>query len=166
MSIPSGDHRAEHPASAAQSSAARRLDEAQRRSLRFNLIWIGVVLSVFLVARLLHPEADQRLVIPGLGTALPDLCSFRRITGTDCPGCGFTRCFVLAARLRLAEAWAMHPVAALLVLYLAASIPHRLWRVRRLLRGRPIASTTAWEIGLVMVLVGAAYVRWAVVRLF
>ncbi len=141
-------------------SHSSRHSPCAARSIRFSAIWISVVLIVFLVARLLRPDTGQTLVISGLGVTLPELCSFRRLLGVDCPGCGLTRCFVLAARFRLADAWAMHPIGTLLALYLAATIPQRLWRLRQLLAGLPTRSTLAWELGLVLSLIAAAYASW------
>jgi hypothetical protein len=144
---------------ALQSSCGRDVDSD---SIRCCVIWITAVAAVFSIALLVTPESRQKLSISGLGVTLPELCTMRRLTGFDCPGCGLTRSFVLAVRFRLADAWAMHPVGTLLVGYLAASVAQRLWRLKRLLGGRPSRSTAIWELGLVCSLVAAAYVRWAV----
>ncbi len=148
------------------ATAANRLDQRpDRAAVTACLIWIAAVLCLFAVARVLRPGAQQALMISGLELSLPQLCSFRALLGVDCPGCGLTRCFVLAARLRLADAWAMHPIGTLLASYLAMTIPQRLWRLTRLLTAAPTRSTLRWELLLIAALVAAAYARWMALSL-
>lgn len=144
---------------------SRQSSRASREAIRLSVIWIAVVLAVFTLAGLLSPTAGSTLMLPGLGIPLPELCSFRSFLGVDCPGCGLTRSFVLAVRLRFADAWAMHPLGTLLVIYLAASVPQRLWRLQRLLTGKPARSTVIGELALIFCFILAAYLRWTVLWL-
>lgn len=145
-------------------TASRRLEHRRdREAIWASLIWIAVVLGLFATARLLQLGPQQTLFFGGF--KLPPLCGFRTTFAADCPGCGLTRCFVLATRLRLAEAWAMHPIGVLLAGYLAATIPQRLWRLTRLLTARSTRSTLRWELLLVAGLVAAAYLRWLALQI-
>jgi hypothetical protein len=134
---------------------------SEHQSIGFCVLWIVAVLAVLSLARLLTPAGESGLVMPGLGVALPELCTFRRFFAADCPGCGLTRSFVLAVRFRIADAWAMHPVGTLLVFYLVGSIAPRLVRLRSLLAARPQRQAIPWEPVLGVTLVAAAYLRWA-----
>jgi len=147
-----------------------------RRSIHLSILWVVAAVAVLGVARWLVPvgvgtrtteteiaAADESYLALSLGggsVRLPQLCTFRSLFGYECPGCGMTRSFVYTARLRFAEAWAMHPAGTLLAAYLAVSVPHRLWRIGRLSAGRRSMATWRWEIGLVGALAIVSYGRW------
>lgn len=139
-------------------TVARPLELRQRYAVWGCLIWITVVLCLFAVAAMLRPGPQQTLWAGEV--KLPQICGFREAFGVGCPGCGLTRCFVFAARLQLAEAWAVHPVGLVLIGYLALTIPQRLWRLVRLLTARTTRSTLRWELQLIAALVTVAYLRW------
>jgi hypothetical protein len=54
---------------------------------------------VLLVSIAFSPEALPRI----------PLCSFRLLTGLDCPGCGLTRAFCAISHGRLGDAWRYNP---------------------------------------------------------
>ncbi len=66
-----------------------------------------------------------------LGHSLPPLCTFKRLTGWDCPGCGLTRSFTFMGALQLRSAFSMHWLGPLLWVLIAAQIPLRSWRIYR-----------------------------------
>jgi hypothetical protein len=157
------------------ANADVRIGRDDRRSIRSEILcailWVVAVVAVLGFARCLVPvgigagdsvSRDARLTfsLGGDRLRLPQLCAFRGLLGYDCPGCGMTRSFVYSARLRFADAWAMHPVGTVLAVYLAVSVPHRLWRIGRLSLGRSSASTWRWEVGLVVLLAAVSYARW------
>jgi len=130
--------------------------------VRLAASWLLAVTAVFLIARILAPHGDDSasLVISGTSFQLPAFCSFQRSFAIDCPGCGLTRSFVYAVRGRLSDAWAMHPIGTLLAGYLALTVPERAWRIMRLAVGQRVRSYGGIEMGWVMLLALAAYVRW------
>jgi hypothetical protein len=145
-------------------TAIRRLEQrSEREAVWVSLIWIAVVLCLFAAARLLRLGPQETLLAGGF--ELPQLCWFRAMFAADCPGCGLTRCFVLAARLRLAEAWAMHPIGMLFAGYLAATVPLRVWRLACLATATATPSTLRWELLLVAGLITAAYFRWLALQI-
>ncbi len=125
-------------------------------------VWVFVVTSIFLVALILKPVADTQaeLAVAGTSIVLPGLCQFKRMFGRDCPGCGMTRSFMYIARFQPTKAWAIQPVGTLLAFFLAASIPHRIWQIVQLHRGRIIRSTIGIEVSIVLTLAAMAYLRW------
>jgi hypothetical protein len=94
------------------------------------LLCLGiVVLSVVLSVR------DRRQVLlPVLGSPLPELCLMKRYTGHGCPGCGMTRCFISLGHGDLAAAWSYNPAGLWFYAIVLFQIPYRavqLWRIRR-----------------------------------
>ena len=111
------------------------------------------------VALVLVDDGDGRLRLPLTAVRWPTVCTFRRIFGMDCPGCGLTRAFVAMAHGRLAAAWHYHPVGVLLFAGVLAQSPYRLWQLVRLSRGRgefrhPLLAATG---GFLIV---AMFVQW------
>ena len=51
----------------------------------------------------------EQVIVPVLNKALPGTCTFRRITGLPCPGCGMTRSFISIAHGQLVDAWRFNP---------------------------------------------------------
>lgn len=58
----------------------------------------------------------RALPVPQQGAllGLPTLCPFKLITGCPCPGCGMTRALVLCAHGDWRQAFAFHPLGALI----------------------------------------------------
>lgn len=137
-------------------------DHNNKRSIRFAWFWIFVVCGIFAVALILTPSGKSHggLLIAGTSVHLPDLCQFKQLFGRDCPGCGMTRSFVYTARLQLADAWAVQPIGTLLAILLAASVPHRIFKIAQLHTGQSVRSTTKAEVYIAITLVVLTYGRW------
>lgn len=60
------------------------------------------------------------------GRPLPPLCTFKALTGWDCPGCGLTRSFVFMGSGSVIEAFRVHLFGPVLWVAVAAQIPYRL----------------------------------------
>jgi hypothetical protein len=65
------------------------------------------------------------------GFEVPLLCSFRRMTGYNCPGCGMTRSFAFMAHGHVIEAFRMNAIGPLFFAFLASQVPWRIWRLWR-----------------------------------
>ena len=95
--------------------------------------WIAIALAVLTVAALVHPS-DTQLTL--FGWDIPVMCTFRRLTGWPCPGCGLTRSFVWMAHGHPIDALRMNLLGPPLFLALLAQIP---LGIRRELRpGQPV----------------------------
>ena len=104
--------------------------------MRFLLI--GLAVGVVGAALSLEVRYGRRVGVVGTSWILPESCSFHRMTGWDCPGCGMTRCFIHMAHGRLREAWSCHPVGTILFAGLVALVPWHLFQIAwTLRRGRP-----------------------------
>jgi hypothetical protein len=135
---------------------AHRTDPSSRAYHRAILC---ISLAVLAVALALVDDGDGRLRLSFTSLFLPAICTFRRIFGMDCPGCGLTRAFVAMAHGRLEAAWHYHPVGVLLFAGVLAQVPYRLWQLVRLSHGRgefrhPLL------VGLGSFLIVALFVQW------
>jgi hypothetical protein len=93
-----------------------------------------VVLALSFVLR--APGGDI-VIVPVLNQPLPGVCTFKRITGVGCPGCGLTRCFISLAHGDLNAAWRYNPAGMLLFAAAVFQIPFRLFQIGRIQRGLP-----------------------------
>ncbi|MFT6159051.1 MAG: hypothetical protein ACJAZO_000049 [Myxococcota bacterium] len=60
---------------------------------------------------------------------IPELCTWRRWFGVECPGCGLTRSFVFMGHGSIAAAWDMNKIGPPLFLLVASQIPYRFWKM-------------------------------------
>jgi len=131
------------------------------RNTRAVWFWIAGVLAVLLAARSLRLDSHRTVIVAFFELPLPELCSFRRTLGIDCPGCGLTRSFILASRLRVVEAWQMNAAGSLLFASLMISIPFRFIQWILAKRGINVRSTLRLEAGWLVVLTCIMVVSWA-----
>jgi hypothetical protein len=93
-------------------------------------LWLAIAVAVLTLAALMTPSSEQLALF---GFDIPELCTFRRLTGWSCPGCGLTRSFVFLAHGQPVEAVRMNLLGLPLFVALTAQIPMRLvrlWRAR------------------------------------
>jgi len=108
--------------------------------------WILLTLSVVVITLsfFMNVQGSTQVCFPGTRVPLPELCSFRRWTGVDCPGCGMTRAFISIAHGEFTKAWQYNPASFYFFVLVASQIPFRaaqLWRIRR--GGEPLL-TSGW----------------------
>jgi hypothetical protein len=128
------------------------------------LHWVLLSMSsiVLLAALVLHVDGQNRVVVPLVKVPLPGVCSYKRWTGADCPGCGLTRCFVSCAHGDIRRAWNFNPAGILFFAVTAFQIPYRglqLWRLRR---GRSEVSLGRLPALLIALVIVSLLVQWAV----
>jgi hypothetical protein len=91
-------------------------------------------LAVIVLSVVLSVRGGTRVILPGLGLPLPELCMMKKYTNLGCPGCGMTRCFISLGRGDLAAAWSYNPAGIWFYAIVLFQIPYRavqLWRIRR-----------------------------------
>ena len=101
----------------------------------YHRIWfIGalLILSGSLVMRI----QDNRETVSLLGVAVPETCTFKRVVGYGCPGCGLTRSFISLSHGRVIEAFYFNAVGLPLYLLVIAQIPYRLVLMHRIRQGQ------------------------------
>jgi uncharacterized protein DUF2752 len=105
----------------------------QRRSQwLYHGTWLVIPALAIGLSLVLEIRNEREVLMPVLNQPLPELCSFRRMTGLDCAGCGLTRSFISIGHGRIADAWHYHPAGLLLYAIAAFQIPWQsvqLWRM-------------------------------------
>lgn len=124
-----------------------RLDDLMPRPIRFALA--GLALATPVLAAWLLPL-----------TAGPTLCTFRNLTGYDCPGCGLTRSVVAFVHGDFGVSLRAHPLGALVFVLFFALGGTALWSWAK--GGRFVsplgAKTPTWTIAVFVGLYLAVYV--------
>ncbi|MFT4977556.1 MAG: hypothetical protein ACI8S6_003461 [Myxococcota bacterium] len=95
-------------------------------------IGVGLLCLAVIVASIWLSPTDEAVYV--FGVQLPELCTFRRLTGMSCPGCGLTRSFTYMGHLDLSAALKMHLLGPPLYIVVALQPLLRarsLWRARQ-----------------------------------
>lgn len=103
----------------------------------FHIVLLVMSLSVPVAAWLLEVRGEQQVAVRWIDFTLPGTCSFYRVTGIPCPGCGLTRCFVSLAHGDWRRAWHFNPAGFLVFAIVVSQIPYRTWQLIRLQRKMP-----------------------------
>jgi hypothetical protein len=101
----------------------------------YHIVLLTICTGMLVLAPLLAVREETQVLVPLLGTPLPELCMSKRTLGLSCPGCGMTRCFISLAHGDLAAAWRYNPAGPLLFTMVAVQIPFRLTQLYRIRRG-------------------------------
>jgi len=105
----------------------------------------------------LSVRGEREVVVPIINRPLPGTCTFHRLTGWNCPGCGLTRSFVSLAHGQLHRAFHFHALGVVLFALVVWQIPYRLWKLRHVGRQHPARTfgiLQKWAIvGLVVLLI-------------
>jgi len=128
----------------------------------FHLVLLALSACVLLLAAVLSIRSGTQVVLPLIGMPLPELCTMRRMTGMNCPGCGLTRSFISLAHGNLRSSWLYNPAGVFWFVAIAFQIPYRgiqLWRLRR---GMPELSFPRAAQLTLLVLGVATLAQWAV----
>ena len=99
-----------------------------------HIVWL-IVSILILLGSLVLRVTDDRQAVTFLGTTLPETCTFKRILGFGCPGCGLTRSFVFLSRGQLLAALSLNPAGLVLYFCVVVQIPYRLLQLHRIRRG-------------------------------
>jgi hypothetical protein len=124
--------------------------DAPRADGQFHGVILGVAGCVLALAGVLRVEGEEAVIVPVIDQPLPGVCTYQRLLGLPCPGCGLTRCFISLAHGDVVAAWHFSPAGILLFAVVAAQLPVRgvqLWRIRRgqqELGQRWVSSTAFW----------------------
>ncbi len=100
--------------------------------------------------------------MPLVDQAFPGVCTFKRLVGIDCPGCGMTRSFVSLAHGQWAQAWRYNPVGFLFFPVVAFQIPYRIVQLTRIHRGRRERSLAGIDQWVLVVIAFALLAQWIV----
>jgi hypothetical protein len=151
---------AEAGCSSASLPQASGSDLGNWPSVRYHVIWLALCAGALMAAALLSVRGGSQVVLPLVNVPLPELCTMRRVTGIDCPGCGMTRCFISLAHGDVASAWSFNPAGLWFFGIAALQIPFRSLQLWRISRGMPeIRSNRATQFVLIACVV-AILLQW------
>lgn len=111
-----------------------RLD--RRHQLRHQLIFLGIAVAILVLAFSLRIDQTGRVVVPVVDVRLPESCTFRRLSGVDCAGCGMTRSMIVLADGDWRRAVRYHTLGIPLFLLIVGQVPFRSWQIARIRRGQ------------------------------
>jgi hypothetical protein len=142
-----------------RAPAPKRAAEPDRADAAIHWLFLAMAASVLALSFMLEAPGGELVIIPGLNLPLPGVCTFKRLLGIGCPGCGLTRCFISIAHGDLAAAWAYNPMGILLFAATVFQVPFRWLQLRRIRRGSPTVrwSVLNWFLWFVML---ALIVQW------
>ena len=126
--------------------------------------WVFLLLAtgVVVASVLLHVRGEQEVVVPWINLPLPGTCTFLRVTGMPCPGCGLTRSFISIAHGRPRDAWHFNPAGILFFAVVAFQIPYRAWQIVRIRQGRDEFRFTSFDQWTLVGLIALLLVQWLV----
>jgi hypothetical protein len=124
------------------------------------LLWLAV--AVVVLAMAFRLDTTGSVAIPGMQQSMPTICSFRRLTGLPCPGCGLTRCFVALAHGNWGAAWRYNPAGFLVFALVLGQIPYRIMQLWRLYRGQPEFRSRFLSYWMLWALIFALVGQWIV----
>ncbi len=126
--------------------------------LHWVLLWIAS--GVLAASLLLRVGGGDKVLLPVIDAPLPGVCTYKRWVGTECPGCGLTRCFISLAHGDVTAAWHFNPAGLLFFVIVAGQIPYRAWQIWRIRRGRRELVLHWCSALLVGLLVTALFAQW------
>jgi hypothetical protein len=101
-------------------------DVGQHRTWEATILIVAA--AVLASSLLITPSAGDLTLF---GFEIPVMCTWRRIFGVECPGCGLTRSFTYMAHGLVAESWSMNKLGPPLFGLIAIQVPYRLIRIVR-----------------------------------
>jgi hypothetical protein len=123
------------------------------------LILCTAVVSVSFVLRI--PDGEH-VVAPMVNRPLPCICTFKRLAGIDCPGCGLTRSFISLAHGDIRSAWSHNPAGPLFFALVLFQVPYRSLQILRLRWGLTELSLGVFANCVLWLLVFALVAQWVV----
>lgn len=143
-------------------------DDAGQEALRppaaadplYHGVMLGMALAIIVLAAVLRVGGEEHVVVPLLGQPLPAVCSLKRLSGLDCPGCGLTRSLISLAHGNVAQAWHFNPAGLAVAVVVVIQIPYRLWQLGRWKRGLPELRWRGLTNGVILLLAVALFAQW------
>ena len=105
---------------------------ARSARVRYHVTLLIAAILVIASSGLLQIKNTAEIEVPFWGT-LPGICTWKNLTGTECPGCGVSRCFVEIGHGHWSNAWDYNPAGFLIFGLVLYQVPFRglqLWRLR------------------------------------
>ena len=132
-----------------------------RPDAAFHWVLLLLCAVVLLLAAVMSVRGGRQVFLPGVGVAVPELCTAKRFLGIDCPGCGMTRSFIALAHGDVRGAWSYNPAGVWLFAIVAFQVPYRALQLARVYSGRREISLGYLMHGALVVLAVGLVGQWA-----
>jgi hypothetical protein len=98
--------------------------------ISFHVVLLGLATAIVGLSFILTVAGETQVLIPFIEVPLPGVCTYQRLFGIGCPGCGLTRSFISFAHGDIQASFRFNPAGPLGFLFVAAQIPYRCWQLR------------------------------------
>ncbi|MDP7019209.1 MAG: DUF2752 domain-containing protein [Pirellulaceae bacterium] len=126
------------------SPTARRAGEAVSSTMVYHGTLLATSLTVIILSLFMSVRGEEDVALPFFERPLPGICTFKRMTGMGCPGCGLTRCFISLGHGDIRAAAHFNLVGIFFYLLVAFQIPYRALQIWRVRQGQPEFSPGWW----------------------
>ena len=126
------------------SSATRPPRHTRHGAIRYHLLVLSSTGLILLAAAWLELSDENRVALPYGQFVLPEVCTFRNLTGLSCPGCGLTRSFICLMDGDFPAAWQFNPAGLALFAAALFQFPYRTGQIWRLAGGQPEWRFSLW----------------------
>lgn len=135
------------------------------RSVRGETVsrWIilGICLAVVVLSMGLSLSSEPGdVIVPLLNRPLPPLCTMKRLTGVDCPGCGLTRSFIALAHGQWRESLRFNAAGPIWFVIIAGQVPFQAWQLRRIASQQRPLDVTWWGQAVIYTGVATLLLQW------
>ena len=103
----------------------RRLNQIALSPYSTDFVIGGMALAAVLASILLTPSPDS---VALFGFTIPESCTFKRVTGMGCFGCGLTRSFAYMGEVSIVTAFRMNMLGPVLYGLVLSQVPYRFYR--------------------------------------
>jgi len=102
-----------------------------------HLVILSACAGILAGVWLLSPPSENNGGVQLFGLSLPPVCSFRRMTGLPCPGCGLTRSMTEIIHGKFSAGFACHSLGLMTFIYILLQVVYRgIWllfpRIRKI----------------------------------
>ncbi len=144
----------------AQDAASSSAGPFYTASASFHWTILTLCVAIIAASTVLTVREGEHVTVPIINVTLPGTCTFRRLTGHPCPGCGLTRSFISMGHGQLGAAWQYNPAGWLFFAVVLFQIPYRLLQLRRIRLGQPEHRFVRFDRWILVVLVSILLLHW------
>ncbi len=113
---------------------SQREQSTRRWLLEYHTAILVGCTMIIMAALALHVRGQHEVVVPVINRPLPGVCTFHRLTGYDCPGCGLTRSVISAAHGHWYKALVFNAAGLLFFALILFQLPYRSLQIVRIYR--------------------------------
>ena len=134
---------------------------AARSAAGLHGVLLGLSLAVIILSMSLTLGSEPGdVLLPFINRPLPTLCSLKRFTGLDCPGCGLTRSFIALGHGRWRDSLRFNPAGPLWFGLISVQIPWQALQLKRISCNQSPLDAAWWGQVAIYTALAALIVQW------